>query len=302
MTVTLEPWRRRSSPRRRIRGQRKIARNLRDGFPSPYTRTDADRYVSVCIKKGTGSSSAAPSWPTAPFAGSTGVFLRENGSAELGYWLAEPFWNRGVMTEAVKTICAEAFSRYEIGRIYAVPYADNFASRRVLEKAGFQYEAGRKLRLLGDRPACIRFRGRADRTQGRAGGYSRAGRKKEENRMKSYRKELLFHLPVRRGLVNITAEVQRCVAESGIREGLALINPMHITASVFINDDESGLHQDFETGSRSSRPKSRTASTATTAMRTTPTRTSSVRSWARDDGGRHGREVGLRNLGADLLL
>ncbi len=65
--------------------------------------------------------------------------------------------------------------------------------------------------------------------------------------MKSYRKELLFHLPVRRGLVNITAEVQRCVAESGIREGLALINPMHITASVFINDDESGLHQDFET-------------------------------------------------------
>lgn len=64
--------------------------------------------------------------------------------------------------------------------------------------------------------------------------------------MKSYRKELHFNLPARRGLVNITGEVARCVAESGVREGLALVNPMHITASVFINDDESGLHRDFE--------------------------------------------------------
>lgn len=64
--------------------------------------------------------------------------------------------------------------------------------------------------------------------------------------MKSYRKELHFNLPARRALVNITNEIQHCVDESGIKEGLALINPMHITASVFINDDESGLHHDFE--------------------------------------------------------
>ena len=64
--------------------------------------------------------------------------------------------------------------------------------------------------------------------------------------MKSYRKELHFNLPTRRGLVNITQQVQRCVDASGIRDGLALINPMHITASVFINDDESGLHHDYE--------------------------------------------------------
>ncbi|NLK35093.1 MAG: YjbQ family protein [Gracilibacteraceae bacterium] len=64
--------------------------------------------------------------------------------------------------------------------------------------------------------------------------------------MKSYRKELYFKLPVRRGYVNITKEVQACIDESGIKEGLVLVNPMHITASVFINDDESGLHQDFE--------------------------------------------------------
>ena len=64
--------------------------------------------------------------------------------------------------------------------------------------------------------------------------------------MKSYRKELWFEIPSRRGYVNITPEVRSCLAESGVQEGLVLVNAMHITASVFINDDESGLHQDFE--------------------------------------------------------
>jgi secondary thiamine-phosphate synthase enzyme len=64
--------------------------------------------------------------------------------------------------------------------------------------------------------------------------------------MKSYRKELWFNIPRRRGLVNITHEVQEAVAAAGVQEGLVLVNAMHITASVFINDDESGLHSDFE--------------------------------------------------------
>jgi secondary thiamine-phosphate synthase enzyme len=64
--------------------------------------------------------------------------------------------------------------------------------------------------------------------------------------MKSYRKELWFEIPSRRGFVNITPEVRSCLAESGVQEGLLLVNAMHITASVFINDDEGGLHQDFE--------------------------------------------------------
>lgn len=64
--------------------------------------------------------------------------------------------------------------------------------------------------------------------------------------MKSYRKELWFETSARRELINITSEVQRCLAESGIREGLLLCNAMHITSSIFINDDESGLHHDFE--------------------------------------------------------
>jgi secondary thiamine-phosphate synthase enzyme len=64
--------------------------------------------------------------------------------------------------------------------------------------------------------------------------------------MKSYRKELWFEVPARRGFVNITPQVDECLRTSGVREGLCLVNAMHITASVFINDDESGLHHDYE--------------------------------------------------------
>lgn len=64
--------------------------------------------------------------------------------------------------------------------------------------------------------------------------------------MKSYRKELWFNVPNRRGFENITSIIEHCVAESKVVEGLVLVNAMHITASVFINDDESGLHHDFE--------------------------------------------------------
>ncbi len=64
--------------------------------------------------------------------------------------------------------------------------------------------------------------------------------------MKSFRRELVMHLPKRRGYINITPQVEKALADSQIKEGLVLINAMHITASVFINDDESGLHRDFE--------------------------------------------------------
>lgn len=64
--------------------------------------------------------------------------------------------------------------------------------------------------------------------------------------MKSYRKELWFNMPNRRGFINITREVEKCLRESGVKEGILLCNAMHITASVFINDDERGLHSDLE--------------------------------------------------------
>ena len=86
--------------------------------------------------------------------------------------------------------------------------------------------------------------------------------------MKSFRKELHFHLPTRRGLVNITGDVQEAVTQSGVKEGLVLVNAMNITASVFINDDESGLHQDYEKWLEGLAPEKPTVSTATTDMRT----------------------------------
>jgi len=64
--------------------------------------------------------------------------------------------------------------------------------------------------------------------------------------MKSYRKELWFDIPTRRAFINITPQVNDCLRDSGVKEGLVLVNAMHITASVFINDDESGLHHDYE--------------------------------------------------------
>ena len=64
--------------------------------------------------------------------------------------------------------------------------------------------------------------------------------------MKSYKKELTFEVPNRRAFINITPQVEECLRESGVQEGLVLVNAMHITASVFINDDESGLHHDYE--------------------------------------------------------
>jgi secondary thiamine-phosphate synthase enzyme len=86
----------------------------------------------------------------------------------------------------------------------------------------------------------------------RAGGGRGASRaespqqQREEPGMKSHRQELWFEVPARRGFVNITPDVEQALRESGVREGLVLVNAMHITASVFINDDETGLHHDYE--------------------------------------------------------
>lgn len=86
--------------------------------------------------------------------------------------------------------------------------------------------------------------------------------------MKSYRKELWFEIPTRRAFVNITDTLQKCVDESGIKEGLLLCNAMHITASVFVNDDEPGLHKDFEIWLEKLAPENHILSITTTSVRT----------------------------------
>ena len=121
----------------------KIAANLRNAFPSPYTQADAEWFVGDCIAQDETRQLARAIVAEGRAVGSISVLLQNDvyeKSAELGYWLAEPYWGQGIMTEAVRRICREAFDRFAILRIFAEPFADNLGSRRVLEKAGFSWE------------------------------------------------------------------------------------------------------------------------------------------------------------------
>jgi RimJ/RimL family protein N-acetyltransferase len=119
-----------------------VWRNLRDAFPHPYTRADAERWIN----------SAASGTPTTSFAIEVGgsavggigivpgvdIYRR---SAEIGYWLGEPFWGRGIATEALSALTAYVFTNFDIVRLWAGVFEWNIASSRVLEKAGYQREA-----------------------------------------------------------------------------------------------------------------------------------------------------------------
>ena len=121
----------------------KVAHNLRDVFPHPYTEKDARDFVALCLQnEGRGQLCRAIDVDGAAVGSigltrGTDVYRR---SGELGYWLAEPLWGRGIMTAAVTAMCREGFEAWDIVRIHAQPFARNLASRRVLEKAGFTLE------------------------------------------------------------------------------------------------------------------------------------------------------------------
>ncbi len=122
---------------------RKIQDNLRDGLPYPYTVQDGTDYISAMLSADENETFAFAVTADGKVIGSIGVFRQGNihrQTAELGYYIAEEYWGKGVMTEAVKQICEYVFDKSEIIRIYAEPFAHNVASCRVLEKAGFQYE------------------------------------------------------------------------------------------------------------------------------------------------------------------
>ena len=127
----------------RYANNEKIARNLRDAFPCPYTLADAEAYIDGCVSADENAALCYAIELDGQAAGSVGLFRCGDvyrKCAELGYWLAEEYWGRGVMTDAVRQLCAEGFRRWDIARVYAEPFADNAASRRVLEKAGFTLE------------------------------------------------------------------------------------------------------------------------------------------------------------------
>lgn len=122
---------------------KKIQDNLRDGLPYPYTEQDARDYISAMLSEDENKTLAFAITIDNKAIGSIGAFRQKNihrHTAEIGYYIAEEYWGKGLMTEAVKQICSYIFDKSNIVRIYAEPFSYNKASCRVLEKAGFLYE------------------------------------------------------------------------------------------------------------------------------------------------------------------
>jgi ribosomal-protein-alanine N-acetyltransferase len=130
---------------------RSVWRNLRDAFPHPYTLADAKRWIET----------ANPTEPITNFAivvdraavGAIGLVLKEDvfrRSAEIGYWLGEEFWGRGIVTEAVIAVTDYAFATFDLCRVFAGVFEWNPASMRVLEKAGYEFECRMKKSVTKD--------------------------------------------------------------------------------------------------------------------------------------------------------
>ncbi len=154
----------------RYANNRAVWINLRDGFPHPYALDDAKRFVAMirdhqpptilviesegCCD-GTADSRGLPQFRAGDreAIGAIGLTLHrdvERVSAELGYWIAEPFWGRGITTAAVRAMVTYAFETFPLTRVYALPYAANVPSARVLEKAGFRLEARMRRAVIKD--------------------------------------------------------------------------------------------------------------------------------------------------------
>ena len=122
---------------------KKILDNLRDGLPFPYTERDAKEYIEAMLAADENNTFAFAVVLDDRVIGSIGAFRQGNihsRTAELGYYIAEEHWGRGIMTDAVKQLCEYIFSNTDVIRIFAEPFAYNTGSCRVLEKAGFEFE------------------------------------------------------------------------------------------------------------------------------------------------------------------
>ncbi len=131
---------------------RKIWRNVRDHFPSPYTLADAELWIDRVLTSGEPETQFAIA-VGGEAVGGVGVFLQEDvsrRSAEIGYWLGEAYWGRGIMTEVIRRFTAHAFDAYDLLRVYALVFEWNQASCRALEKAGYTLEARLKRAVVKD--------------------------------------------------------------------------------------------------------------------------------------------------------
>lgn len=121
----------------------KVLNNLRDGLPYPYTEQDAEKFIRAMLSSDKNNTFAFAITLNEKVIGSIGVFRQENihfKTAEIGYYIGEPYWGNGYMTSAIKQVCKHVFEHTDIIRIYAEPFSHNIASCKALEKVGFRYE------------------------------------------------------------------------------------------------------------------------------------------------------------------
>lgn len=144
MKCGIRKWRQSDGPAlAAIISNKKVQDNLRDGIPYPYTLQDAEEFIAAMTGVDEDQVFAFAITVDDQVAGSIAVYRQDNihrQTGELGYYLGEGYWGRGIMTEAVTQICDHVFAESDLIRIFAEPFAHNTASCRVLEKAGFQYE------------------------------------------------------------------------------------------------------------------------------------------------------------------
>lgn len=144
MEGAIRPWRRSDSADLAAAvNNRNVLDNLRDGLPYPYTGSDALQYIESVLSAPTDSVFAFAIALDGRAVGSIGITRCGNihrRTAELGYYVAEPYWGLGLATRAVRELCEHVFANSDIIRIFAEPFARNAASRRVLEKSGFRLE------------------------------------------------------------------------------------------------------------------------------------------------------------------
>ncbi|WMJ84068.1 GNAT family protein [Oscillospiraceae bacterium MB24-C1] len=122
---------------------KKVLNNLRDGLPFPYTTKDAEEYISMMLNADKDKVYAFAITVDDKVIGSIGIFRQQNihgKTAEMGYFIAEPYWGKGLGTSAVRQVYDHIFSKTDIIRIFAEPFANNVASCRILEKSGFVLE------------------------------------------------------------------------------------------------------------------------------------------------------------------
>jgi ribosomal-protein-alanine N-acetyltransferase len=149
--IVLRPWSFNDAVKlAKIADNKKIADNLRDGFPFPYSLKDAKNWLNLILPENSPPRFFAITIEK-QLVGSIGIVLKSDiyrKNVEIGYFLKEEYWGKGIVTKAIKASASYAFKEFDIVRVYAEPFADKAGSRKALEKAGFTLEATLKRNVI----------------------------------------------------------------------------------------------------------------------------------------------------------